>query len=386
MDTSAAGNTTGPDASAPNGLAPATPARTTPGASARPTLATIARATGVSVQTVSNVVNGRAERVAPATRARIAAEIDRQGYRPNRAARLLRTHRSGLLGYRIRPTTDGINGSVLDRLLHALSEQAHARGYGLIVFSADDDDAEIEAYRTLTSENNVDGFLLTSTNHGDERADWLRENSLPFVAFGRPWGREDAAAARDYDWVDVDGSSGTRRATDLLLARGCTRVAFLGWPEGSGAGDDRRAGWDAALADAGIEDRLERRVSDSVDNGHEAAVQLVADGADAIVCASDSLAIGALVALRAARPELAEHIVGFDDTPVAAAVGLTSVNQPIEAAAARMIDLLVERIENPGGRGEEAPERLLPPVIRERTPLRGFTPSTLPTPSAPGTA
>ena len=353
-------------------------ADTAHGENRRPTLATIAQAAGVSVQTVSNVVNGRVAKVAPATRERVAQEVAAQGYRPNKAARLLRTNRSGLLGYRMRPTTDGINGSVLDRLLHALTEHAHAHGYGLIVFSSPDDEAEIAQIDELRTENNVDGFLLTSTNHGDRRADWLTENGVPFVAFGRPWGCVDAAGTRPHDWVDVDGSAGTREATQLLLSRGCRRIAFLGWPVGSGAGDDRRDGWAAALSEAGVDAKLEEHCSDGVDFGHEAAVRLLAAGADGIVCASDSLAIGALVALRAANPRLAENIVGFDDTPVAAAVGLTSVNQPIERAAERMIDLLIQRIENPGAPRELAPERLLPPTLKERTPLPGFTPASLP--------
>lgn len=355
----------------------------TAGTRPRATLATIATATGVSVQTVSNVVNGKTAKVAPATRATIEAEIAAQGYRPNRAARMLRTNRSGLLGYRIRPTTDGINGSVLDRLLHALSDRAHARGYDLIVFSSPDDLAEIESYEKLMTEHRVDGFLLTSTNHGDTRADWLLEHGVPFVAFGRPWGRDDAAESLHHDWVDVDGYSGTHRATEILLERGCEKIAFLGWPDGSGAGDDRRAGWAGALEAAQNPHRLAASAEDGVPNGHAAAVGLLADGADAIVCASDSLAIGALVALRAAHPEIAHNIIGFDDTPVAAAVGLSSINQPIEDAAHRMIDVLVERIENPTDAPAREPQRLLPPTVIERTPLPGFTATDLPAVQAP---
>lgn len=350
---------------------------------ARATLASIARATGVSVQTVSNVVNGKDNKVAATTRSLVEAEIERQGYRPNRAAQLLRTHHSRLLGYRMHPVVGGINGSVLDRLLHGLTERAHDRGYGIIVFSAANDEEEIKQYRALRSENNVDGFLLTSTNHGDQRADWLTERDIPFVAFGRPWGRDDAATARTHLWVDVDGYSGVLDATRALIARDCTRIGFLGWPEGSGAGDDRRAGWDTALTEAGCTERIERRIEDSVSGAHTAAVELDAEGIDGLICASDSLAIGALVALRAANPQLAANIVGFDDTPVAEAVGLTSINQPIEMAAARMIDLLIDRIEATAAPAPKA-ERLLPPAVRYRTPLPGFTPTNLPEPT-PGT-
>lgn len=345
----------------------------------RVTLHTVAEAAGVSVQTVSNVVNGRIEKVAEETRGRIEREIRVQGYRPNRAARMLRTNRSGLLGYRIRPATDGINGAVLDELLHSLSDHAHAHGYDLLVFSSPDDAAEMEQYKKLLTEHNVDGFILTSTNTGDQRTDWLLDNGVPFVAFGRPWGRTEGTNTRRHDWLDVDGYAGTHTATELLIARGCTRIAFLGWEEGSGAGDDRRAGWDAALTEAQLPDRLNRATEDGVNYGHAAAVELLAEGADAIVCASDSLAIGALVALRAASPELAGNIIGFDNTPVAAAVGLSSVEQPIDTAARMLIDLIVAQIETSSSTGRLEAELLLAPTVRERTPLQGFTPTNIPT-------
>lgn len=334
-----------------------------------PTLNSIARAIGVSRQTVSNVLNSP-ERVAEPTRALVRSEIERVGYRPSAAARQLRTRRSRLLGFRMREHADGINGSILDRLLHALTARAHERGYAILVFAAADDDAEIAAYEELRATNSLDGFLLTSTNHGDRRADWLLERAIPFVAFGRPWGREDAATTRHHDWVDIDGRAGTDLATRHLVAEGARRVGFVGWPEGSGAGDDRLDGFLAACTELGIGADLVERVEDSFENGRSAAERLVTRGADGIVCASDSLALGAVAGMRATgREDVMARIVGFDDTPVARAVGISSVDQPVEEVAARMVDVLIHRIERPAEDLPHDPADLLTPAVSPRRTL-----------------
>lgn len=334
----------------------------------KPTLNSIARDTGVSRQTVSNVLNDPS-RVAEPTRSRVQEEIRRVGYRPSSAARQLRTQRSHLLGFRMRAAGDGMNGSIHDRLLHALTARAHDHGYSLLVFAAPDDAAEIAAYQELRDTNALDGFLLTDTNHGDRRSDWLRGRGIPFVAFGRPWGREDAATTRVHDWIDIDGGAGTEAAVRSLAAEGARRIGFLGWPVGSGAGDDRFDGFRRACQELNLPTDLITRSEDGFATGAEAAAALLALDVDAIICVSDSLALGALAQLRGrGRYDLMERLVGFDDTPVARAVGISSVDQPIEDAARRMVDLLVHRIERPSSPPPGDPVELLSPVIRRRRP------------------
>lgn len=330
------------------------------------TLNSIARATGVSRQTVSNVLNDPS-RVAEPTRSTVQQEIRRVGYRPSAAARQLRTRRSQLLGFRMREAVDGINGSIHDRLLHSLTARAHEHGYSILVFAASDDVAEIAAYQELRDTNALDGFLLTSTNHGDRRSDWLQEHQVPFVAFGRPWGREDAATTRVHDWVDIDGGIGTETAVHSLAQEGARRIGFIGWPEGSGAGDDRFDGFRRACVDLDLEAELVERREDGFETGADAAAKLVGQDVDALLCVSDSLALGALAHLRSiSRSDLMNRLIGFDDTPVARAVGISSVDQPIEDAARRMVDLLVHRIERPTVEPPTPPTELLAPLVRRR--------------------
>jgi DNA-binding LacI/PurR family transcriptional regulator len=300
------------------------------------TVADVAAAAGVSRQTVSNALN-RPEVVRAATLDRVRAAIDELGYRPHASARRLRTRQSSTLGVRL-PPVHGISGAVLDRFLHALVERADERGMRILLFTATDLDDELAHMERLVEGSDVDGFVLTSTAHGDPRAAWLGARDVPFVTFGRPWGVPDMDDAA-HPWVDVDGRAGLRDATAGLVARGHRRIGFLGWPSPSGQGDERRLGWRDALATAGLDgDPAPLTCEDDVAAAAAAVSRAVDDGSafDAVVCASDTLALGARFALGADVP-----VVGYDDTPVAEAVGISSVEQPLDAAASAAVELLM---------------------------------------------
>ncbi|MFF5248360.1 LacI family DNA-binding transcriptional regulator [Streptosporangium sp. NPDC000095] len=362
---------------------------------AKVTITDVARRAGVSRQTVSNVLNSP-ELVREETRDRVREAIETLGYRASQAARQMRTGRSRLIATRIEPDRDGINGSVLDRFLHGLTASAARAGYRILLYAAGDERTEIDTFDELVGSHEPDAFVLTSTYHGDGRPAWLRERRLPFVTFGRPWGDAGDAADGDaasggtaadpgYPWVDVDGAAGTAAATRHLLDAGHRRIGFLGWPRGSGVGDDRRSGWARTLAAAGIDPAgLDQATDDGVADGEKAARELLRAERPitALVCASDSLALGALHAVRSLTASgqliasgrltaegrltvagragdeegLPVSVIGFDDTPVARAVGLSSVSQPLAEAAAGCVGLLTRLFDppSPGDPGTSA--------------------------------
>jgi len=335
----------------------------------RPTLESVAAQAQVSRQTVSNVINAP-HLVKPETLQRVQDAISDLRYRPHRAARQLRTRRSHVIGLRLEPVRDGINGAVLDRFLHALAECTQEQGYRIELFTAADDASEIAQYEEMLESTDVDAFVLTSTHLGDPRTRWLTDRAMPFVTFGRPWGSPDDVS--DHPWVDVDGAAGTRAAARHLLDIGHRRIAFVGWPPGSGVGDDRLAGWRETVTRAGLPDRdvgaLHETVVDSVANGATATRRLLelAEPPTAVICASDSLALGALTATAAEHTDVA--IIGFDDTPVAAAVGLSSVAQPLDEVARHAFALLHHQLE-PLAEGHRLdPHRLLTPSLVVRSP------------------
>lgn len=344
-----------------------------------PTIEDVAREADVSRQTVSNVLNSP-EIVKPETRARVEAVISRLGYRPHASARRLRTRQSSTIGIRMDPLINGISGSVLDRYLHALTEQAAKRGMRILLFTATDPQDEIEQFRALRDGADVDAFVVTATGYGDPRIGWLVSEGVPFVSFGRPWGHEDASSP-DHLWVDVDGFAGVHEATTHLIGRGLRRIGFLGWPSGSGTGDERRRGWSTAMTeafglDAGELGRLTTSIEESVPQARRAVEELIAQGSDleALVCVSDSLALGAMMAVNEAGRK-SFPVIGFDNTPVAQAVGLSSVEQQLDRVAAATLELLMgvtgRRVLPVGEGADDVRHRLITPklVVRRSSHL-----------------
>ena len=320
--------------------------------STRATLESVAREAAVSRQTVSNVLNAP-HLVSEDTRRRVEAVIARTGYRPVKAGQTLRTRRSYLIAVGLQPPAED-RGEVEHGFLHALTERAYLRGYRTLVYTAGSDDAEIDTYESLLSEYDLDGFVLTGTHTGDKRTAWLDDQNIPFVTFGRPWGPERTAAR--HAWVDVDGASGVRAASRHLISRGYRRIAFLGWPEGSGVGDDRRSGWEAACREAALPTQgLAVRIDNSLAAGRSACAQLLASSnpPDAFVCVSDLVALGAWSLLTALglAPGARPAVTGFDDSTAAAAAGLTSVAQPLAEAASACLDCLQKLQEGSSAHG-----------------------------------
>ena len=320
----------------------------------KPTLVSLARQLGVSRQTVSNALNSP-EVVKPETRERVLAAVRSSGYRPSAVGRALRTRRSMNLAYRLYPAVDGINGAVMDRFLHHLVLQAQHHGYRFTLFDSPSYDDELQVLLEQQQAGLIDGCVLTNTDVDDPRPRRLVQSGLPIVAFGRPWGDAEASHA----WLDIDGGVGCEEAVRHLRAAGHERIGFVGWPEGSGAGDDRCSGWLRGMAGLNTSE-LRATADDGVRPGAQATDRLLAAGATAVVCVSDSLALGAAGRFRADGLS-ADAVVGFDNTPVAAAMGLSSIDQPVEQAAEALLRMALAELQKHelGARQVLLPARLI---------------------------
>ncbi|QPE05642.1 LacI family DNA-binding transcriptional regulator [Microbacterium schleiferi] len=329
-----------------------------------PTVEDVARVAGVSRQTVSNVINTPAI-VREATRERVERAISDLGYRPHAAARSLRTRRSSTIGIHLDPYAGGISGVVLDRFVHALTERADDRGMRILLYAARSAQDEISRMSELLDGGEIDAVVLSGTFQGDPRTEWLSHRDVPFVAFGRPWAGDDETA--QHRWVDVDGAAGTRQAAQHARDRAGRLVGFLGWPSGSGTGDDRERGWIESLGAA----RGPRLVAeDRVTAARAAAADALErhPHLSALVCASDTLAIGAhLAAIDAGHTGLV--VYGFDNTPAAEAMELSSVEQRPEQVAAGALRLLMG--ESGSAVGDLPPETQRHIIIEPALVVRG---------------
>ena len=313
------------------------------------TLKDVAARAGVSYQTVSKVLNNRAQ-VTEETRNRIWQAVRELNYRPNVSARNLRKQASNLIGYAWHYMPDEfMQNPVLDGFVHSAANAAEAHGFHLLTFVADGGPPRPDVYHELFSRNQVAGFLLADTVGDDPRVEMLLDEDIPFVTFGR------ANDEWDFCWVDVDGQYGLRMVVEHLLQQGHRRIGFITWPEGSQSGAFREAGYRQALEGCGLEPDPQWivRGEHSAELGRRGVRRLLELPPErrptAIACVSDLVAIGALGAAAQAGLEVGEEIAitGFDDIPLVQYTQppLTSVRQPIDAVGERVVDMLLKQIQ-----------------------------------------
>ncbi|MFT8705393.1 LacI family DNA-binding transcriptional regulator [Bifidobacterium aquikefiricola] len=303
----------------------------------------VARDAGVSSQTVSNYFNNPSI-VTVKTKAKVEKSVQKLGYIPNASARRLRNQRSYTLAVGIAPSG---YSQIFDPLLHALVSEADNHGLRIMLYKTDSKTDEIRQFKSLVSGGDVDCFILTDTVYDDPRITWLTSHNQAFVLFGRPWGQEtdrDSSTA----WVDVNGRLGIADVTRHLIVTGHRRIGFLGWPDPSGTGSDRRSGWEDAMLTAKLasKDELKSLQIESEDNiraGQLACQKLLRKhpDLDAIVCVSDTLATGAHTFL---RQDCHIDITGFDNNSSAQSLGFISLEQPSSEIAHELVRIAIEKI------------------------------------------
>jgi DNA-binding LacI/PurR family transcriptional regulator len=312
----------------------------------RTTIRHVSNRAGVSVGTVSNVLNAP-HLVATGTRTKVLEAIAALDYRPSRSARSLQAQRTRLIGYRL--PNPGLSPA-LDVFLHSLVATAANHELELVLFSPSLGQSDLDSYRGLIRSGDVDGFVLSETNYLDPRITLLTESEFPFVAFGR------AIAPRPFSWVDVDGAAGMMTVVAHLARNRHERIALIAWPPGSESGDDRYAGFVTGLGRAGmaLDSDLVIRIESGFEAGKEAGARLLSrrNRPTAITTVQDEFAFGVMAAAAELGLRVGTDIAvtGFDDSAAAAlsTPGLTSVRQPMELVAGTMIERLVDQLHNPG--------------------------------------
>lgn len=344
---------------------------TSPGAEAvpgrTPVMADVARLAGVSLQTVSRVVNGL-DNLRPETRHKVEAAISQLGYRPNRAARSLVTRRSATIG--VIGSRSGLWGpSTIHRSVQAAGRDAgyFVSSVNLPAFTHHELTDAIEHLR----DQHVEGIVLIAAHDAAlEVAREQRDGGTPVVVV-----EGDEAQAR---WsVGVDQVAGGRMATEHLLAQGHRSVLHLAGPQAWNEARGRLAGWRAAMEAAGLPAPAPYEGDWSPESGYRLGLRIREERtATAVFCANDQMALGLVRALWEAGRSVPDDlsVVGFDDVPESAYFlpPLTTVRQDFPAVGRLAITTLSTAIA-----GEPAPARLIAPelVVRRSTAPRTLAPS-----------
>ncbi|ACZ43282.1 transcriptional regulator, LacI family [Thermobaculum terrenum ATCC BAA-798] len=302
------------------------------------TLHDVARDAGVSIKTVSRVVNGE-EHVSPGTRERVLASVRRLGYRPNEVARSLKGGGSRMLGLLIADISNPFYASIAK----AVEDESRRAGYSLVLCASSEDVDREREYVEMLFRRRLEGLLLVPAPNGH---DYLRREiqaGLVVVAIDRP------VDGLGVDTVLVENRSGTYAALRHLILHGHRRIGFVGAEHQLYTVRERLAGYEQALRESGLEPMVELDAPDAPRAA--AATRRLLElplPPTALFCVNNLATLGALQTLRTLGLRVPEDVtlVGFDDFELAELLHptLTMVRQPTEEMGRLGARMLLERL------------------------------------------
>jgi len=312
-----------------------------------PTIKDVAREAGVSIATVSYVLNNKTDSISEDTKNLVLETAKRIGYTPNVTARNLRFSQTRLIGYAWHDVPSSQVNAVMDRFTYHLAHAAESQGYHILTFTHPADDPT-PVYDELIRTRRLDAFVLSATEFDDPRVALLTKAEFPFACFGR--GMEDTLS------VDVDGKAGIRMAVEHLVELGHRRIAMIAWGDDATTSGYRREGFYESMNEFGLEipDGFITYGENDEQYGRDSFNTLYQFPKDqrptAFVCSSDLEAIGVMNAADEHGIVVGRDVsvVGFDDVPMSQYLrpALTTLRQPISHVADLLMDMLKARIEN----------------------------------------
>lgn len=308
----------------------------------------VAREAGVSVSTVSHVVN-QTRFVAPETRANVEDAIGMLGYQPSSLARALKMKRSHTIGMLVTNSTNPFFAEVV----HGVEEGCFRNNFSLILCNSGDEPERQESYLVTLMQKQIDALLVMTTNSNAHFYAKLSElKDLPKVIL-------DSEPGLDACTIGDDSVLGGRMATEFLIGQGFENIGCLTGPKGHPRSRDRFRGFQSAMQDAGLvvnPDWIEPGEL-TAQGGHDAMQNILAAGThpDALFAFNDLMAMGAYRAIKEHGLTIPDDIsvIGYDDLEVAGYLmpPLTTISQPSFElglkAAEVLIDFLEKKVDMP---------------------------------------
>jgi DNA-binding LacI/PurR family transcriptional regulator len=324
------------------------------------TLDDLAALCGVSRATVSRVINGGP--VAETTRRDVMAVLERTGFRPNAAARTLASGRSGVVGVVMHVDPHLLfQDQYFSQLLQGIADHLAGEGAGMMLWLGNRTKAEILDH--VLGMSFLDGVIVSAHALVDPIVDGLLSSNVPTVLVGHR--RADLSAS----YVDIDNEQAADLVTTHLISLGRTRIGHITGSRGTVHAEDRVTGYQRAMRRAGLDaDGLVADGDFNVQSGFTAAATLLDRSVEAIFCANDASASGALEAIRTRGLRVPEDVAlaGFDDLELAARLDppLTTVRQGVRQQGIEAARALLQLLQDP----ERSPRRVLLPtelVVRQ---------------------
>ena len=310
------------------------------------TIKDVAKKVGVSVATVSYVLNGK-KKISEDTKKKIYEAIEELNYVPNINAQGLNSHSSRLIGVVVPQTENGdklmFQNAFYGEVLGSIEYRARQKGYHVIVSATDTN----ESYLKLAKQRNLDGIIVIGM-YPDEFYKELKKTDIPIVLI------DSYCNDFYYHSIRIDDAYGSYLATKYLLENGHSEIAFfVGQIKDNGVMNKRLLGYKQALEQFDVEynEKYVYEGQIDYDSGIKLADKLVNSKLPitAIVCAADILAIGVMSELYKLGVKVPDDIsiVGFDDLETSKYLtpALTTIHQQISLKGQKAVELLLEHIE-----------------------------------------
>jgi LacI family transcriptional regulator len=310
------------------------------------TLEDVAKQAGVSRSTASRVVNND-RNVSDKVRKRVQQVIINTGYQPHAAARSLASQRSRMIGLVLpRTVSSFFTDPYFPRLTQGVAQACnqHNLTLGLFILATQEDEERI--FPRVSRQGLLDGIIVQTAHKGDKLINRLINSNFPLIVAGRPFNTNGVS------YIDVDNIEATQQAVNHLIKLGYTRIATITGMMSSTAGIDRQEGYEKVIREHGwqVNKELIAEGDFTEQSGYIAMRKLLPARPDAVFAASDTMAVGAIRAIREVGLSVPVDIaiVGFDDLPVASLSDfkLTTIRQPIVQFGAQAVESLIDLIEN----------------------------------------
>ncbi|WP_089100938.1 LacI family DNA-binding transcriptional regulator [Streptomyces hyaluromycini] len=315
-----------------------------------PTMADVARSAGVSVATVSHVLN-ETRPVLPHTRQAVLDAVERLGYTPNTLARSLVTSRTRSIGLAV----SAISNPYFTEILQGVEAAALEHGYSLLIADPHDDPEHERKVVQLLHERRVDGLIVAPSADPRALLGYLARHAVPTVLLDRVIdGRADTAPT--FDQVCAENTEPMTRLVTHLAGLGHRRIGLVAGLPGLSTTGERITGYRQGLALAGLapDDNLIVPGNSESAGAEQATAALLSLAAPptALVTANNAMTIGALRTLRAQGLSVPDDIAlcCFDDFAWADLFSprLTAIAQPSRELGAEAVRVLLERLASPG--------------------------------------
>lgn len=306
----------------------------------------IATQLGVSVTTVSFILNGKAKekRISKAVIERVEKRVKELGYKPSQLAKSLRTGKTNIIGLIV----EDIANPFFANIARLIEEKAYNEGYRILYCSTENDIKKTKELIQMFRDRHVDGYIITPSAGVEEEVNALLKNNLPVVLFDRYF--PDLST----NYVVVDNFEATYKATSHLFQQGFENIGFLTIESNQTQMQDRLEGYKKALAEHHKQPKVKKVLFQEYPK--EIVKQIAAflteeKGIDAIIFGTNYIGIKGLEAIKSLNIKIPSEIgvVSFDDHEVFSlySPSITAIAQPIEEISHQLIKTLLNQLDSP---------------------------------------